>query len=129
MKKSEKKNCFTKKEIIKKIRLTLDEKEDLILFQKLVKKLKTDFSLSDIISYYNKNKSFFDINQKFSTGISSLKLNLGQLKWIEAKKFIAGGNMLFQKDQIVFYLKDGQDILKKLRDVMSTIWIIINILT
>ena len=128
MKKSEKK-CFLQKGNYQKIRLTLDEKEDLILFQKLVKKLKTDFSLSDIISYYNKNKSFFDINQKFSTGISSLKLNLGQLKWIEAKKFIAGGNMLFSKRPDRFLPERWPGYFKKLRDVMSTIWIIINILT
>ncbi len=95
--KIKKKNFLYKRGNYQNIRLTLDEKEDLILFQKLSKKLKKDFSLSDIINYYNKNKNFFNINQKFSTGIQSIKLNSGQLKWIEAKKYIAGGNMLFSK--------------------------------
>ena len=95
--KIKKKNYFFKKDEYKDIRLTLDEKEDLVLLENLAKKLNSNFNLPDIISYYKKDKKLFDVNKKFSTGIHSIKLNSGQLKWIEAKKYIAGGNMLFSK--------------------------------
>ncbi len=95
--KIKKKNYFYEKKNYQDLRLTLDEKEDLILLKDLAKKLKSSFNLSDIISIYDKNKKLFDLNKKFSTGIHSIKLNSGQLKWIEAKKYIAGGNMLFSK--------------------------------
>lgn len=91
-----KKNYFYKTNY-SNIRITLDEKEDLILLNKLSKKLNNNFSLDEIISYYKKNKKLFDINQKFVKEIQSLKLNSGQLMWANAKKYIAGGNMLFSK--------------------------------
>jgi glutamate-1-semialdehyde aminotransferase/spore coat polysaccharide biosynthesis protein SpsF (cytidylyltransferase family) len=92
-----KKNIFFGKKNYQNIRLTLDYKEDLELLNKLSKKLTENFCLKDIITYYEKNKKIFDINKKFIKEIQSLKLNSGQLKWSEAKKYIAGGNMLFSK--------------------------------
>ncbi len=92
-----KKNIFFGKKNYQNIRLTLDYKEDLELLNKLSKKLGQNIGLKNIISYYKKNKKIFDINKKFIKEIQSLKLNSGQLKWSEAKKYIAGGNMLFSK--------------------------------
>ena len=92
-----KKNIFFEKKNFQNIRLTLDYKEDLILLNKLTKKLSKDFNLKKIIEYYNKDKKIFNINKMFVKEIQSLKINSGQVKWSEAKKFIAGGNMLFSK--------------------------------
>ena len=100
-----KKNIFLEKKNFQNIRLTLDYKEDLILLNKLTKKLSKDFNLKKIIEYYNKDKKIFNINKMFVKEIQSLKINSGQVKWSEAKKFIAGGNMLFSKELIVFYRK------------------------
>ena len=95
--KLKKKNIFFEKKNYQNIRLTLDYKEDLQLLNKLSIKLRENISLKNIISYYEKDKKIFDVNKKFVKEIQSLKLNSGQLKWSEAKKYIAGGNMLFSK--------------------------------
>ena len=45
-----------------------------------------------------------------------LKIGKGQKLWKESKTVIAGGNMLFSKRPIPFYLIYGLHILKKLKD-------------
>lgn len=49
-------------------RLTLDEKEDLIVIQKILKKLKdkTNFGLSDIVKVIESNPEILEINKKYN---------------------------------------------------------------
>ena len=79
-------------------RLTLDEPEDLILLNKIYKKLKNNFfNYKDINRYILKNKKVFEINKKFKRNEGS-SISIGQKIWKRAQKIIPGGVMLFSKN-------------------------------
>jgi glutamate-1-semialdehyde aminotransferase/spore coat polysaccharide biosynthesis protein SpsF (cytidylyltransferase family) len=81
------------------LRLTLDEKEDFILIEKIIKNFKNNlyFNLNSILNFYENNKNFFLINRHIMRN-EGYKLNSGQKMWKRAKKVIPGGTMLFSKN-------------------------------
>ena len=88
------------------LRLTLDEKEDFILIQKIIKIFKNNFhfNLKNILDLYKKNKKFFAINSHIKRN-EGYDLNLGQKMWKRAKNIIPGGTMLFSKNPDLFLPK------------------------
>jgi glutamate-1-semialdehyde aminotransferase len=88
------------------LRLTLDEKEDFILIQKIIKSFKNNFhfNLKNILDLYKKNKEFFSINSHIKRN-EGYDLNLGQKMWKRAKNIIPGGTMLFSKNPDLFLPK------------------------
>ncbi len=93
-----KKYNFSQKKNYSNIRITLDTKYDFQLINKIFNYFDNfNFSLNDIIKFYSKNTQLFNKYKKLSEQINSQKLDEGQKIWHEAKKFIAGGNMLFSK--------------------------------
>jgi glutamate-1-semialdehyde aminotransferase len=85
------------------LRLTLDEKEDLILIKRIIKNFKNNlyFTLDDILNFYNKNNKIFTINNHIKRN-EGRNLNSGQKMWNKAKKVIPGGTMLFSKNPDLF---------------------------
>jgi glutamate-1-semialdehyde aminotransferase/spore coat polysaccharide biosynthesis protein SpsF (cytidylyltransferase family) len=85
------------------LRLTLDEKEDLILIEKIVRKFKNNlyFSLNNILHFYKKNKKVFFVNSHLKRN-EGYNLNLGQKMWRRSQKVIPGGTMLFSKNPDLF---------------------------
>lgn len=63
----------------KKIRLTLDYKEDLILFKKIFENFKyhSYFSMNDILKYLSKNKKLIKINSTKKTKLKTFKNSKG----------------------------------------------------
>jgi glutamate-1-semialdehyde aminotransferase/spore coat polysaccharide biosynthesis protein SpsF (cytidylyltransferase family) len=88
------------------IRLTLDEKEDLILIEKIINNFKNNlyFSLNDILNLYTKKKDIFLINKNLLRN-EGLNLSVGQKMWKRAKNIIPGGTMLFSKNPDLFLPK------------------------
>ncbi len=98
------------------LRLTIDYKDDLLMVKKLLKyfnKINKNFLFKDIIKLYNSNKAFFNTNSKFYRNTKISKIGSGQILWREAKKFIAGGNMLFSKRPDVFLPENWPSYFKK----------------
>ena len=85
------------------LRLTLDEKEDFFLIEKIIKNFKgnLNFDLNNILDFYKKNKKIFSINSHIKRN-EGQKLNFGQKMWRKAKKVIPGGTMLFSKNPDLF---------------------------
>jgi spore coat polysaccharide biosynthesis protein SpsF (cytidylyltransferase family) len=85
------------------LRLTLDEKEDFILIEKVLKNFKNNiyFTLKSILDFYSKNKKIFSINSHIKRN-NFYNLNLGQKMWRGAKKVIPGGILLFSKNPDLF---------------------------
>ena len=85
------------------LRLTLDEKEDLICIKKIVNYYKPNifFTLKDIIKLYHKHPKIFKANSKIKRDEGS-RLSTGQKFWKRAKKSIAGGNMFLSKNPEMF---------------------------
>jgi glutamate-1-semialdehyde aminotransferase/spore coat polysaccharide biosynthesis protein SpsF (cytidylyltransferase family) len=85
------------------IRLTLDEKEDFIVIEKIIKNFNKNlyFNLSDILALYNKNNQIFLANSHIASN-EGYNLNVGQKMWKRAKKVIPGGTMLFSKNPDLF---------------------------
>jgi glutamate-1-semialdehyde 2,1-aminomutase len=85
------------------IRLTLDEKEDLICIRKIVNYFKPNifFTLKDIIKLYHKYPKIFKANSKIKRDEGS-RLSTGQKFWKRAKKSISGGNMFLSKNPEMF---------------------------
>ena len=81
------------------LRLTLDEKEDLTLIEKIIKNFNNNiyFNLDNILNFYKKNKKTFLINSQIKRN-EGANLNLGQKMWKRAKNIIPGGSMLFSKN-------------------------------
>ena len=93
-----KKYNLSQKKDYSNIRITLDTKYDFELINKIFNNFDNfNFSLDDIIKFYHENTLLFEKYKKLSEEINSQKLNEGQKTWQQAKKFIAGGNMLFSK--------------------------------
>lgn len=85
------------------LRITLDEYEDFILIEKIIKNFKKNihFNYEDILNFYKKNKKLFLINSKIQRNEGS-SLSVGQKMWRRAKKIIPGGTMLFSKNPDLF---------------------------
>ena len=86
-----------------KLRLTLDEKEDLNVIKAIFNyfKPRLDFKWEDILTYYKKNKKVFNKNSFISRN-EGATLSNGQKIWKRAKKVIPGGNMLLSKRPDLF---------------------------
>ena len=81
-----------------KIRLTLDEPEDLEVLKNVYGYFKnTHFSYANIKSLYIKKKKLFYANSKIIRDEGSV-MSKGQKMWKRAKKIIPGGTMLFSKN-------------------------------
>jgi glutamate-1-semialdehyde 2,1-aminomutase len=85
------------------LRLTLDEKQDFILIEKIIKNFKNNlyFTLDNILDFYKKNNKIFSINTNIKRN-EGYNLNLGQKMWKRAKTVIPGGTMLFSKNPDLF---------------------------
>jgi glutamate-1-semialdehyde aminotransferase/spore coat polysaccharide biosynthesis protein SpsF (cytidylyltransferase family) len=88
------------------LRLTLDEKKDFILIEKIIKNFKNDlyFTFNNIIDFYKKNKKIFSINSHLKRN-EGYNLNIGQKMWKRAKNVIPSGTMLFSKNPDLFLPK------------------------
>lgn len=88
------------------LRLTLDEKEDLVLIAKIIKYFKNNlnFNLKNILDLYKKRKNFFLSNSHLVRN-EGYNLNTGQKMWKRAKNVIPGGTMLFSKNPDLFLPK------------------------
>jgi glutamate-1-semialdehyde aminotransferase/spore coat polysaccharide biosynthesis protein SpsF (cytidylyltransferase family) len=88
------------------LRLTLDEKKDLILIEKIIKYFRNNlnFSIKNILDLYKKKKNFFLINSHLVRN-EGYNLNAGQKMWKRAKNVISGGTMLFSKNPDLFLPK------------------------
>ena len=86
------------KKNLSNLRLTVDEKIDLVQLNNIYSNLKDkrNFSIKDIESLYNRNKKLFSINSLIERNEGS-SLSLGQKMWKRAKNIIPGGNMLLSK--------------------------------
>jgi glutamate-1-semialdehyde aminotransferase/spore coat polysaccharide biosynthesis protein SpsF (cytidylyltransferase family) len=88
------------------LRLTLDEKEDFILIEKIIRYFKKNlyFNLNDILNLHKKNKNFFLINSHIKRNEGYI-LSSGQKMWKRAKNSMPGGTMLFSKNPDLFLPK------------------------
>ena len=88
------------------MRLTLDEKKDLILIEKIIKNFKNDlyFTFNNILDFYKKNKKIFFINSHLKRN-EGCNLNIGQKMWKRGKNVIPSGTMLFSKNPDLFLPK------------------------
>jgi spore coat polysaccharide biosynthesis protein SpsF (cytidylyltransferase family) len=86
-----------------KIRLTVDEKEDIDVIELILNYFnpKINFNLGDIINLYNKKPNIFKKNSKIIRN-EGANLNKNQKLWKRAKKIIPGGNMLLSKRPELF---------------------------
>ncbi len=105
------------------LRLTVDYEDDLLMIKKIVKHFKSknkNFLFKDIIKLYHSNKSFFNLNSKHYRNTKISKISSGQKLWREAKKYIAGGNMLFSKRPDVFLPENWPSYFKKTKGCKVT---------
>ena len=79
-------------------RWTVDEPEDLIVIESIIKEFKNQifFSWEKVVELQDKKPELFEINSKFKRNEGS-KISKGQKLWERAKKVIPGGNMLLSK--------------------------------
>jgi len=91
---------------ISSLRLTLDEKEDLFVLEKIIKNFKNNiyFNLKNILDFLRKNKKIISINNHIKRN-EGYHMNLGQKMWNRANKIIPGGTMLFSKNPDLFLPK------------------------
>jgi len=91
---------------ISSLRLTLDEKEDLLVIEKIIKNFKNNiyFDLKSIVNFLSKNKKIISINSHIKRN-EGYHMNLGQKMWKRANKIIPGGTMLFSKNPDLFLPK------------------------
>ena len=82
-----------------KIRLTVDEKDDLQVVKKLFEHFKPNihFNYKEIAKFYNKNKHFFRKNSHLQLNEGSI-LDKSQKMWRRANGVILGGNSLLSKN-------------------------------
>jgi len=85
------------------LRLTLDEKIDFHIIEKIIKSFKKNlyFNLRDIFKLYKENKNIFLIN-KYLVRNEGSNINKGQKMWKRANNIIPGGTMLFSKNPDLF---------------------------
>ena len=91
------------KEDLSKVRLSVDEPEDLVVINKIFKNFEKNiyFSSKQVINFINKNKSIMKINKKFKNNEGSA-LSIGTKMWRRANRVIPGGNMLLSKRPELF---------------------------
>jgi len=102
-------------EDLSKIRLTVDEKEDLEAIKRIAEKLgNEDFHLVDIMEILEKHPEIMDINKKYERNegyarslkedkeMINIKNNSGIKLWNKAKKLIPGGTQLLSKRSELF---------------------------
>jgi len=94
-----KKSTKTLKNNFSFLRLTLDEKDDLVCIKKIFNYFKPNinFKLTDVINLYKKKPEIFKSNKKIMRDEGS-KLCSGQKLWKRAQNSIQGGNMFFSKN-------------------------------
>ena len=93
-----KKYNFLDSEDLNQIRITLDEPEDLIVFNNIYNYFKNIyFSYDQIKLLYKKKKNLFFNNLMIKRNEGAIMSN-GQKMWKRAKKIIPGGTMLFSKN-------------------------------
>ena len=105
------------------LRLTIDNRDDLLLIKKILKYFSTrkkNFLFKDIIELYQSNKNLFNKNIKYYRNTGTSKLSSGQKLWHEAKRYIAGGNMLFSKRPDVFLPENWPSYFKKTKGCKVT---------
>ena len=90
-----------------KLRLTIDEPEDLIVIENIMSHFhySNTFNFNEIIDLYQKQPSLFNANQNFQRN-EGATLSTGQKLWRRAKKVIPGGGMLLSK-RPELYLPNG----------------------
>jgi glutamate-1-semialdehyde 2,1-aminomutase len=88
------------------LRITLDEKEDLVLIEKIIKNFKNNlnFDLKNIVNLYKNKKNFFLVNSHLVRN-EGYNLNIGQKMWKRANNIIPRGTMLFSKNPDLFLPK------------------------
>lgn len=86
-----------------KIRLTVDEKEDIEVLKLVIKHFgsKLNFNLKDLIKLYKKKPILFKLNSNIARN-EGAKLTKTQKLWKRAKSIIPGGNMLLSKRPELF---------------------------
>ncbi|MAI97408.1 MAG: glutamate-1-semialdehyde aminotransferase [Rhodobacteraceae bacterium] len=106
---------------LSKIRLTLDENEDLEVIRSIVNHFspRIDFTLEEIIDLYNQDSSMFDRNKHLNRNQGSI-MNTGQKLWKKAKSLIPGGNMLLSKRTEMFHPNDWPAYFEKAKG--CTVW-------
>jgi len=106
---------------ISSLRLTLDEKEDLLVIEKIIKNFKNNiyFDLKSIVNFLSKNKKIISINSHIKRN-EGYHMNLGQKMWKRANKIIPGGTMLFSKNPDLFLPKFWPAYFEKTRG--SYVW-------
>jgi len=105
------------------LRLKVDNHADLLLTKKILKYFSTrekNFLFKDVIRLYQLNKNLFNKNIKYYRNTNFSKLGSGQKLWHEAKKYIAGGNMLFSKRPDVFLPENWPSYFKKTKGCRVT---------
>ena len=85
------------------IRITVDEKVDLIVLSNLYKELgfNPNFNWNEIIDLYKSKSELFMANQEIKRN-QGASLGTGQKLWKRAKTIIPGGNMLLSKRSEMF---------------------------
>jgi len=106
---------------ISSLRLTLDEKEDLFVLEKIIKNFENNiyFDLKNILDFLRKNKKIISINSHIKRN-EGYHMNLGQKMWKRANKIIPGGTMLFSKNPDLFLPKFWPAYFEKTKG--CTIW-------
>jgi glutamate-1-semialdehyde 2,1-aminomutase len=91
------------KDDLSRIRLTLDEAEDLKVIRDVFEKLggRCDFTVSDIMEVWKSTPSVFAGNMLINRNEGS-NMGKGQKLWRHAKAVIPGGNMLLSKRSEMF---------------------------
>jgi glutamate-1-semialdehyde 2,1-aminomutase len=86
-----------------KVRLTLDEKNDLVVLKNVFLEFNqsADFEFNDLINLYNTKPELFMENNSISRNEGAI-LGDGQKLWKRAKTIIPGGNMLLSKRSEMF---------------------------
>ena len=103
-----------------KIRITLDEPEDLEVLKNIYRYFKNFyFSYENIKFLYIKKKKLFYANSKIIRDEGSVMSN-GQKMWKRAKKIIPGGTMLFSKNPDLFLPKFWPSYFSKTKGI--NIW-------
>ena len=104
------------------VRVTLDYKKDLFIISKVLDyfKNKNNFTYSDFTKFYENNKNLFNSNSKYLRNTKSNNFSKGQFLWSEAKRFIAGGNMLFSKRPDAFLPNKWPSYFKKTKGCYVT---------
>ena len=100
-----------------KIRLTVDEKDDLQLVKKLFEHFKPNiyFNYKDIEKFYNKNKIFFRKNSHLKLNEGSI-LDKSQKMWRRANGVILGGNSLLSKNPNLYLPNKWPTYFSKAKD-------------